>query len=77
MTDDQKLDELRAELDTLAAEAGVRKWNIALEIVIEGQEQGHFALTRPDWMPPEVWNPESKLRRVYAEIVELRNKIGK
>lgn len=72
---EQKLEELRAELDSLAAEAGVRKWNIALEIVIEGQERGRFVLIRPHWVPPEVWKPESKLRRIYAEIVELRKKM--
>ena len=74
MTCVQKLDELGAELDRLAAKAGVRNWNIALEIVIEGQEQGCID-AKPEWIPPNVWNPEGKLPRVYAEIVELRRKM--
>jgi len=26
-------------------------------------------------LPPELWDPESKLRRVYAQIVALRKEI--
>jgi hypothetical protein len=74
MSDDQKLSDLRAELERLAAEAGLREWNIGLEILIEGQDQGRLD-AMPSWAPPELWDPESKLRRVYVEIVALRKKM--
>jgi len=69
--DEERLNELRVELDKLAKKAGLRESHLALEIVIEGQEQGRLDAPPPG-LPPELWNPESKLRRVYAQIVALR-----
>jgi len=71
MSDFQRLHDLRDELRDLAAEAGLPDWNVALEITIEGQEQGR-PMTMPPGLPPELRDPESKLRRVYAQIVALR-----
>ena len=74
MGDSVRLDELRNELRNLASEAGLPEWNFMLEIMIEGQEQGR-PMTIPPGLPPELWDPESKLRRVYAQIVALRKEI--
>lgn len=71
MNDEQKLRDLRAKLDKFVADVGLRDWHVGFEIVIEAQEQGRVRV-KPFWVPPEVWNPESKLRRVYSEIVALR-----
>ena len=74
MSDFARLDDLRNELRDLAVEAGLPDWNIALEIMIEGQEQGR-PMTIPPGLPPDLWDPESKLRRVYAQIVALRKEM--
>jgi len=74
MSDFEKLDDLRNELRDLAVEAGLPEWNVALDIMIEGQEQGR-PMTIPPGLPPELLDPESKLRRVYAQIVALRKEM--
>jgi len=74
MSDKKKLSDLNSELRKLAAEAGLPDWHVGLEIVIEGQEQGRLS-TRPPDLPPELWDPESDLRRVYAQIVALRKEM--
>jgi hypothetical protein len=74
MSEVETLDELRKELRDLAAEAGLPDWNVALEIMIEGQEQGR-PMTIPPGLPPDLWDPDSKLRRVYAQIVALRKEM--
>lgn len=75
MSDQEKLNVLIAELEKSAVEAGLTEWNSGLEILIEAQEQlGIDAM--PSWAPPELLDPESKLRRVYAQVVELRKKTG-
>jgi hypothetical protein len=74
MTGEKKLNDLNIELRKLATEAGLPDWHLGLEIVIEGQEQGRLS-TRPPDLPPELWDPESDLRRVYAQIVALRKEM--
>jgi len=74
MSDKKKLSDLNSELRKLAAEACLPDWHVGLEIVIEGQEQGRLS-TRPPDLPPELWDPESDLRRVYAQIVALRKEM--
>lgn len=75
MNDEEKLRDLTAELEKLAVEAGLKEWNSGLEILVEAQEQRRID-AMPSWAPPELWDPESKLRRVYAEVVALRKKTG-
>jgi len=75
MSDEQELSDLRNELQKLASEAGLGEWHVGLEIMIEGQEQGR-PMTIPPGLPPELWNPDSKLRRVYAQIIALRKRMG-
>jgi len=71
MSHENQISNLRIELEKLAVEAGLRKWDVGLEILIEGQEQGRLD-TLPPGLPPELWDPKSRLRVVYAQIVALR-----
>ena len=71
MSDEKQIRDLRIELDKLASEAGLPKWDVGLEILIEGQEQGRLD-AMPPGLPLELWDPKSKLRIVYAQIVALR-----
>lgn len=74
MSDEKELSDLRTELHRLAKEAGLCEWHLGLEILIEGQEQGRLD-AMPPGLPSELWDPESKLRRVYAQIVALRKRM--
>ena len=71
MSNEKQISDLRIELDKLVLEAGLRKWDVGLEILIEGQEEGRLD-AMPPGLPLELWDPKSKLRIVYAQIVALR-----
>jgi hypothetical protein len=74
MTDRRKLQELENELHELVSEAAHRTLMSEADIYLELEDCGSIRITPPQ-VSPDVWDPEGKLRRIYAQIGALKKQI--
>ena len=74
MSERQKLHNLENELQAFVAEAAHRTLMSEANIYLELEDCGSLRI-RPPQVPPEVWDPDGKLRRVYAQIIALKKQI--